>query len=89
MGTPVAILKRIMPAAEFERWVQFDAEEPIGDRANHHWPVASLAALVFNRTLQKGEKPRKPSDFLLWPEPQDVEPDDDGVSLEALMGDGW
>jgi hypothetical protein len=88
MGMPVCALKRIMPMQEFEQWVLFHAESPIDDQSNHHWPIAQLTAYFAAANRGKDQSARPTSDFLLFrkkPEPSD----DDGVSMQDLMGNGW
>jgi hypothetical protein len=85
MGMPVCMLKRIMPAVEFEEWVLFHSESPIDDQSNHHLPVAQLTAYVAAANRGKNDPPKKISDFMLFTK----KPEDDGVSIESLMGAGW
>jgi len=90
MGMPVCVLKRIMPAQEFESWILFHAESPIDDQSNHHWPIALLTAHFANANRGKDDPPRKVSDFMIFrPKPAEPVDDGEGVDMSDIMGSGW
>lgn len=88
MGMPVCALKRIMPAQEFEQWILFNAESPIDDQSNHHWPIAQLTAYFAAANRGKDQRPKPISEFLLFRKKPQVD-EGEGLSVEDLMGSGW
>lgn len=57
-----------MSAKEFERWRQFQKQEPIDDRANVRHPLAMLTAIFTNANKGANQAAKNTRDFLLYEE---------------------
>lgn len=72
-----------MSAAEFRRWQQFYAQEPVDDTATHIL-LARIATILHNVNRNPKTQPIDVSNYAPFLK-QKVEDEGDGVSLEDMM----
>lgn len=66
MGWPVAWLKRMISAREFDQWVEYYKRRPFDDESVHQTHVAQLTSIYVNAHQKGNTKPTSAADFLLF-----------------------
>jgi hypothetical protein len=82
MGWPVAWLKRMIDADEFDRWCEYYRRRPFDDESVHQTHLAQLTSIYVNANRGDDTPPTRPADFLLYRAP---EPEKTGDDLDAML----
>lgn len=83
MGWPVAWLKEMVSADEFDDWCRYHARYPLDDQSNHHFPIASLEAALINVNRREGTRAVSLFDRLIFQKNKERSIDED------LASDDW
>ena len=87
-GIPPRAAKRLLTYREYLELSRYCVRQPIDDRANHHLPMAMLAALYTVHHQKPGADAPSLEDFLIFGKPSDPsasrEPQDVDAQLRHL-----
>lgn len=72
-----------MSEKEFQRWMQFHSEEPLGDTENFQIPIAALRSDLININQSSNAQPKTIKDMIIF----GIKDDDD--IEQRLLKEDW